>query len=139
VSAPPIAGPEINDQPAVVHSIPGRVRLRFDKRDSRQAATLVQRLSAHPAVWSVRWSPSARSLTIQYLPTMTLRELLLTAPSGTRVHAEERSDRRLDWGRVVAACLMASLPLGVLASVALALVTEVATQTAGRLDERRWG
>lgn len=94
----------------------------------------MRRLSAHPAVWAVRWSPPARSLTIEFFPALTLRELLRSAPPETDLAfpATRPAEERLDWGRIVAACLMASLPVGVLASVALALVAEVASQTAGR-------
>lgn len=121
------------EQPIVVHSIPGRVRLRFDRRRVGEAPILAQRLLAHPAVSSVRWSPSARSLTVQFLSAMTLRDLLLTEPaSGECLPAKCETARRLDWRRIAAACLLASLPLGVVASVALALATELAGQAGNR-------
>ncbi len=133
MAAPAVVGWEILEQPVVVHSIPGRVRLRFPRRQVGEAPILAQRLLAHPAVSSLRWSPSARSLTVQFLPAMTLRDLLLTAPPSAECPAAKlETTRRLDWGRIAAACLLASLPIGVFASVALAVATELAGQARNR-------
>jgi hypothetical protein len=66
MAMPAVAAREMIAQPRIVHSIPGRVRLRFDDRHAADAPPLALRLQAHPAVWSVRWSPAAHSLTIEF-------------------------------------------------------------------------
>jgi hypothetical protein len=72
-------------------------------------------------------------LTVQFPPALTLREVLLTAPTAAECSAPTLEPaRRLSWGRIVAAGLLALVPLGAAASVALALATEVAGQTRGR-------
>ena len=133
MAMPAVAAREMIAQPRIVHSIPGRVRLRFDDRHAADAPTLALRLQAHPAVWSVRWSPAAHSLTIEFPPALTLREVLLTAPPAAEcIQSTPETARGLDWGRIAAACLLAALPVGVVASAALALVNEVAAQARDR-------
>jgi hypothetical protein len=129
----PVGAREVMTQPRIVHSIPGRVRLRFDRRNSGEAPMLAQRLRGHAAVSSVRWSPSARSLTVEFLPAMTLRDVLLTAPLAAEcLPPAPEPARRLDWGRIWVACALALLPLGIAGSVALALATEIAGQANDR-------
>ena len=67
-------------QPQVVHSLPGRVRLRFGPSAGGEALAVAEQLAAHPAVSSVRWSPMVRSLTVEFQPALSLQIVLLDLP-----------------------------------------------------------
>ncbi|MDQ6636835.1 MAG: hypothetical protein M3Y62_03500 [Candidatus Dormibacteraeota bacterium] len=63
----------------VVHRLPGRCRLRFGADRAASGRLLAQRLAGHPGVVCVRWRPANRSLTVEYLPSVELDELLQQA------------------------------------------------------------
>ncbi|HEX6492272.1 MAG TPA: HAD-IC family P-type ATPase, partial [Candidatus Dormibacteraeota bacterium] len=66
---------------AVAHRTPTRVRLRIDPGDAPVAASLASRLSAHPDVDTVRWSPASRSLVVQHRRGCRLEEIAASAPA----------------------------------------------------------
>ena len=125
----------------IVHSIPGRVRLRFEREESAYAQALASRLRAHPAVRSA--SRNARSLLVQYDATHEFADLIRTLPPpGRRQDDPELEAPRIDWGKVAFSCLLTILPLGSLGSVALTVATSIVEQSGssssrGRDHDRR--
>jgi Cu2+-exporting ATPase len=65
----------------VVHSIPGRLRLRLYSAESADGADLANRIARHPAVTATRWTAAASSLMVQFDPSVSFREILDTLPS----------------------------------------------------------
>src|SRR5947209_4368037 len=66
----------------VVHAIPGRLRLRWDRReaDGEAWAPLLARLRGQPGVRAARFNPASGSLVVEYDPaaitdTALMREL----------------------------------------------------------------
>lgn len=68
----------------VVHSLPGRVRLRLSRQDAGHGASLAERLAANPAVTETRWTAAARSLTVEYDPEASFRQILGSLPENGR-------------------------------------------------------
>ena len=116
----------------IVHSIPGRVRLRFDRQQSTYAHVLACRLRAHPAVSSASRNANGRSLIVHYDAAHEFTDLIRTLPShGRSLDDPEPQPRRIDWGKIAFSCLLSMLPLGLFGSVALTLVTSLVEQSAG--------
>ena len=114
----------------IVHSIPGRVRLRFGREESATADALASRLRAHPAVRSASRNAHGRSLIVQYDATQEFADLIRTLPPPR----QRRDDRvheaaGIDWGKVAFSCLLTMLPLGCIGSVALTLATAILEQS----------
>jgi hypothetical protein len=120
-------------EPQVVHSLPGRVRLRFGPKQSEEALAIARQLGQHPAVSSVRWSPKVRSLAIEFEPGLSFREVLQNLPyRGDLQRRPAVTTPRLDWGRITMACFLALVPMGPAGSVAVALAAEVVGQVHDR-------
>jgi hypothetical protein len=73
----------------VAHSIPGRLRVRFEPRDLDPAALalLLARLSQRPGVRSARYNPTSGSVVVEYDPAAVqaaalMEELPLAPPGG---------------------------------------------------------
>src|ERR1700737_4880672 len=64
----------------VVHSLPGRVRLRLSPDGAAEGAGLADRLASHPAVRGSRWTAAARSLTVEFDPDVSFQEILGALP-----------------------------------------------------------
>ena len=112
----------------VVHSIPGRVRLRFDREETGYAHALAGRLQAHPAVRSASWNANARSLIVRYEATHEFADLIRTLPQpGPEDHLEAEAPG-IDWAKVALSCLLTMLPLGTVGSVALTLAASISEQ-----------
>ena len=116
----------------IVHSIPGRVRLRFDRQESTYAHALACRLRAHPAVRSASQNANGRSLIVQYDAAHDFTDLIRTLPQqGRSLDRPKPQPPPVDWGKIAFSCLLSMLPLGPFGSVALTLVTSLAEQSAG--------
>src|SRR5262245_57496031 len=63
----------------VVHQVPGRVRIRFDRASGARGWSLAHWLAAHPAVRSVIWNAANRSLVVEHDPATPLTALLAQA------------------------------------------------------------
>lgn len=111
----------------VAHSIPGRVRLRLAPRDCAYAQVLILGLQAHPGVFDARWNRRGRSLIVLFDPTVQFVDLPWTRSSP---EAGATPGRQIDWAKIAFSCLVSLIPLGPLASVALAFVTSVVEQSA---------
>ena len=116
----------------IVHSIPGRVRLRFDREDGGYAHALACRLRAHPAVRSASRQANGRSLVVKYDAAHEFTDLIRTLPRrGRWPEGPEPEAPGVDWCKIVFACLLNVLPLGLLGGIALTLVTSIVEQSAG--------
>src|SRR5215510_1221591 len=114
----------------IVHSIPGRVRLRFAREESAHADALASRLRAHPAVRSASRNANGRSLIVQYDASHEFADLIRTLPPPGRRRDEPVFEAaRVDWGKVALSCLLTMLPLGSIGSVALTLATAIVEQS----------
>jgi hypothetical protein len=78
----------------VVHSLPGRVRLRVAPESADRGEELARRLAGHPDVRSTRWTPAARSLTVEFDPGVSFTDVVSLIPSEGRVPADEIEVRR---------------------------------------------
>jgi hypothetical protein len=69
--------PPDRDQPTctVVHSIQGRVRLRFPSDTTSYIQSAMKLLDAQPEIMCLRWVPQARSLTITFDPELSFDHL----------------------------------------------------------------
>src|SRR5215469_6096109 len=112
----------------VAHSLPGRVRLRFDREETAYAHALACRLRAHPAVRSATWNANGRSLIVQYDAAHELADLIRTLPPSGPPDDLEIGPSRIDWGKVAFSCLLTMLPLGTLGSIALTIATSISEQ-----------
>ena len=61
---------------AVVHQLPGRVRIRLDGADARRGDEVAAALRSHGRVRSVRWTAPARSLTVQFDPDRSFESIV---------------------------------------------------------------
>lgn len=114
----------------IVHSIPGRVRLRFEREESADAHALASRLRAHPAVRSASRNANGRSLTVQYDATHEFADLIRTLPPPARQRDDPEFEApQIDWRKVAFSCLLTMLPLGSIGSVALTLATSIVEQS----------
>jgi hypothetical protein len=50
----------------VVHQVPGRLRIRFDRGGGRRGWGLAHGLAAHPAVHTVTWNRANHSLVVEH-------------------------------------------------------------------------
>lgn len=114
-------------RPRVVHSIPGRVRLRFENADPDQLRLLAGRFRAHPAVSAVSLSGPNRSLTVSFDRGRRLAELVASLPEEPAPHLHRRRSR-FDWRRLALSGLAAAIPLGPVGHVVLAVTTDVVEQ-----------
>ena len=121
----------------IVHSIPGRVRLRFDREETGYAHALAYRLQAHRAVRSATWNVNARSLTVQYDATHEFADLIRTLPPSGPPDDLGVEAARIDWGKVAFSCLLTMLPLGTVGSVALTLAASISEQASADGGGRR--
>jgi hypothetical protein len=64
----------------VVHSIPGRVRLRFPACTPDDIISAAELFETQPEVSSVRWSAGARSLTVAFDPSLPFTDLAIRLP-----------------------------------------------------------
>src|SRR5919201_6131733 len=62
----------------VAHALPGRMRLHLNREWARLVPELVSRLRSRSEMRKVRWSPAARSLTVEFDPSLRQHELLDT-------------------------------------------------------------
>lgn len=51
---------------SVIHSLPGRVRLRVEPADAGAGEELATRLASHPSVATARWTAATRSLLVSF-------------------------------------------------------------------------
>lgn len=114
--------------PRVVHSLPGRVRLRFDGDGGLLVHALAARLGAHPSVRRVTVVSSIGSVTVHFDPTCDFHDVLGTLPAAVTPRAAVVRQVQIDWTRVVLSCLLALAPFGPIGSVAVALLTSVVEQ-----------
>jgi heavy-metal-associated domain-containing protein len=77
------------DRVTVLHSIPGRLRLRLpDRSDS---ASLIDALGATPGIVSSSWSSRTRTLLVRYAPdTITANAISETVGRHTRAAVDDR-------------------------------------------------
>jgi Cu2+-exporting ATPase len=68
----------------VVHSLPGRVRLRLPNRDGQLGEELAERLGAHRLVSSTRWVEAARSLTVHFDVSVPFERIVNELPESPR-------------------------------------------------------
>lgn len=116
----------------IVHSIPGRVRLRFEREESAYADALTSRLRGHPAVRSASQNVNGRSVIVQYDAAHEFADLIRTLPPpGRRRDDAELEVPGIDWRKVAFSCLLTMLPLGSIGSVALTIVTSIVEQSGG--------
>src|SRR5262249_48170154 len=114
----------------IVHSLPGRVRLRFGREESATADALASRLRAHPAGRSASRNAHGRSLIVQYDATQEFADLIRTLPPPGQRRADPVHEAAgIDWGKVAFSCLLTMLPLGCIGSVALTLATAILEQS----------
>ncbi|MDB5065905.1 MAG: Cation-transporting ATPase [Chloroflexi bacterium] len=64
----------------MVHSLPGRVRLRIPATRCADGPSLARRLASVPDVRDARWSPAARSLAVQFDRTASFQEVVDRCP-----------------------------------------------------------
>ena len=122
----------------IVHSIPGRVRLRFDREEGVYAHALACRLRAHPAVRSASRQANGRSLVVKYDAAHEFTDLIRTLPRGRGWPDDpEPETPGIDWCKIAFACLLNVMPVGLLGSVALTLITSMLEQSAGYSAEGR--
>ncbi len=75
------AGPSGDWTYKVVHSLPGRVRLRILSADPEDGRRFADRLARHPDVSGVRWTSAARSLTVHFEPGQSFAGIVHRLPS----------------------------------------------------------
>jgi hypothetical protein len=64
----------------IIHAIPGRVRIVFERSADDHGFRLARRLALHQAVRAMRWSPAARSLTVEFAAGRCFEEILGDLP-----------------------------------------------------------
>jgi Cu2+-exporting ATPase len=67
---------------SIVHSLPGRVRLRLQNRELGEE--FAERLGAHRLVSSARWVEAARSLTVHFDPAVPFERIVNDLPERPR-------------------------------------------------------
>lgn len=67
-------------QYTVVHSLPGRVRLRIPQTERGLGEEFAARLAAHRLVTSTRWVEVARSLTVHFDPSVPFERIVNNLP-----------------------------------------------------------
>ncbi|MDQ6899544.1 MAG: hypothetical protein M3072_08555 [Candidatus Dormibacteraeota bacterium] len=105
----------------VVHRLPGRCRLRFGPDQAASGRLLAQRLAGQAAVACVRWRPANRSLTVEYLPSIDLDELL-RASAAPNLRFANRAPEVANSGLECFAALALAVASGNLAEVILLLL-----------------
>lgn len=64
----------------VIHAIPGRVRIVFERSADDDGLRLARRLALHEDVRAMRWTPAARSLTVAFAGARRFEEILGELP-----------------------------------------------------------
>lgn len=109
--------------------MPGRVRLRWPPGRDDDASLVVAQLRAHSAVHALKVVPAARSVTVGFDASRMFDELVRTLPIAPETRSPPVLDSRtVDWSRVLAAGVLALLPLGPLGNVVVSIVGSVAQQ-----------
>src|SRR5262245_22151563 len=120
----------------VVHSLPGRIRLRLAPKDGRYGPWLAETFAGHPAVATVRWSQPNRSLTVGFDPAWTLARLAEgVQPGPPREQAPRERERPPLWRRFLlpaASLALAASGPGLVARVGIALCALPIARRAGR-------
>jgi hypothetical protein len=62
----------------IVHSLPGRVRVRLGR--GHDGSDFAARLALHPAIKQTRWVPQVRSLTASYDPSVSFADIVRGLP-----------------------------------------------------------
>ena len=65
----------------IVHSLPGRVRIRLDPFSAHRGEELAARIATHPVVRKTRWTGAARSLTVEFDASLSFTDLVNFVPS----------------------------------------------------------
>ena len=84
----------------VAHAVPGRMRLHLNREWARLVPELVSRLRSRSEMRKVRWSPAARSLTVEFDPSLRQHEVLdtLANPSAREAIARRAYELYLERG-----------------------------------------
>ena len=114
---------------SVVHSLPGRVRIRLSSDDVAIGAHVARLLAEHQAVSAARWNAPARSLTITFDPETSSRAIIGSLPESLDDPGVEAppSEGRAAWttfllpAAALAAGVVGALPLSQVAIGACAL------------------
>ena len=110
---------------AVVHSIPGRVRLRLSPNSAQAISVLMSILGAQTEVSSIRWVPEARSLTVAFDSTISFGDLAARLP-GMVLEAQptDAMATRLDSVLVASVSIVAAAAgLGMAVQIAVILLS----------------
>jgi Cu2+-exporting ATPase len=126
----------------VVHSLPGRIRVRIDRSDVHLAPELAARLATHRAVQSTRWLAAARSLTIHYDPAEPFLRIVGGLPDSVALSPDgHESPGQSLWRQFLlpAVSLVAAFSgLGLIARVVIAACAlPIVRRSAGSLLARR--
>lgn len=126
---------------SVVHSLPGRVRLRLSHADAEAGPELAGLLAAHPEVETTRWVAAARSLTVVYERERSFADIMRGLPSeASQVATRERPQPPL-WRQFVVPAVAVAAGLsgaGMAARIAVAIcATPVARRALRGLLGRR--
>jgi hypothetical protein len=112
----------------IVHSVPGRIRLRYDRAEESQALLFASQLAGHQAVTAISLRPRTRSLTVHFDPDCSFSNLTSTLPpvDSTPALAQTARGRDINWSRLAFNCLLSAIPFGPVAAVAVSLLTSIA-------------
>ena len=115
---------KLSAAPSVLHSIPGRLRLRLEPADADRGEEFARALLAREGVRRAVWNRRTRSLTIHYDPCGQETAAL---PANPRRRSEVDAPLlgRVDLSRLLISCVLAMVPLGPLESVMIALATSL--------------
>ena len=121
--------PNLAASPQIVHSIPGRVRLRLHPADASRGAEVARALLARPGVTKVAWSLRTRSLTVQFDHRRQLGDVIASLragrPSETTAAIAGSTADGFNWARVLLACALAFVPVGLFGGLVIALISSV--------------
>jgi Cu2+-exporting ATPase len=81
----------------IVHSLPGRVRMRLLPGSSLGGEELASRLRRHHGVTGTRWTPAAASLTVSFDPSVPFRQVIDLALSSAAPLSELEQPRDPLW------------------------------------------